>query len=155
MYISINEPAKIILYERIGSAAGPKTVAKYTQRRIDGVNSATPYRKLKLKKKKTKHKLPRLDSLEMYTFYLFDPNNRKNKAAEILQWTYINGLLHLQIQLNAHFSFERYTQFLKWNAKQLIKLNFTPMREGWNVRCSRAKLPAGFWSTIRVSIYLV
>lgn len=44
MYMSMNEPAKIMLYERIGSAAGPNTVAKYTQRRIDGVSSATPYR---------------------------------------------------------------------------------------------------------------
>lgn len=43
MYISINEPANIMLYERIGNAAGPNTVAKYTQRRIDGVSSATPY----------------------------------------------------------------------------------------------------------------
>lgn len=49
MYISINEPAKIMLYERMGSAAGPNTVAKYTQRRIDGVSSATPYRRKKQK----------------------------------------------------------------------------------------------------------
>lgn len=49
MYISINEPAKIMLYERMGSAAGPNTVAKYTQRRIDGVSSATPYRREKKK----------------------------------------------------------------------------------------------------------
>lgn len=47
MYISMNDPAKIMLYERIGSAAGPNTVAKYTQRRIDGVSSATPYREKK------------------------------------------------------------------------------------------------------------
>lgn len=47
MYISMNDPAKIMLYERIGSAAGPNTVAKYTQRRIDGVSSATPCREKK------------------------------------------------------------------------------------------------------------
>lgn len=54
MYMSINEPAKIILYERIGSAAGPKTVAKYTQRRIDGVNSATPYRIIEVENEKVR-----------------------------------------------------------------------------------------------------
>lgn len=43
MNISINEPAKIILYDKIGRAAGPNTVAKYIQRRIEGVSSAIPY----------------------------------------------------------------------------------------------------------------
>lgn len=39
----MKEPAKIILYDKIGRAAGPNTVAKYIQRLIDGVNSAIPF----------------------------------------------------------------------------------------------------------------
>lgn len=155
MYISMNEPAKIMLYERMGRAAGPNTVAKYTQRRMDGVSSATPYRKWE-----NRNMLFVFECMSMWFPHSINLTSSTQTIGNIKLRKFFSELMYIvfsTFRFNCTRTFPSSgTPNFCWN-KQNHSINYLARIDAKDecVRQELSKLPVEFWNTIRVSIYLV